>query len=253
MEKHKILEKCWLATYKPEPHYSDLVYGETLGKAKYQLYNSNCDGESFIEFMKNYSFTREPGQDLLEPMPMEIISTLNKKQLQAICHSNGNDSSKPGHRNYFNTSSDTHEVMVSLVNLGLMEGPFSHVGGGSFNWFLTGLGSLAAMSVLPIKACDVKSTLNERKEVLDWLSKDSIPTESGTTFKMEMFKVNRALIKLAEKVTVRIRSGQWGMYWRPDGCGYTNDGLEAGLYDFKDAFERTSHCGPEKQIYFQVV
>ena len=51
---------------------------------------------------------------------------------------------------------------------------------------------------------------------------------------------------------VRIWSGQWEAYWRPNGAGYTTDGLEAGVYDFSEALARTSHCGPEKRIEFKM-
>lgn len=44
-----------------------------------------------------------------------------------------------------------------------------------------------------------------------------------------------------------------GWYWRPDAAGYTSDGLEAGVYDFEDAWRRSSHCGPEKRIVYKKV
>jgi len=52
---------------------------------------------------------------------------------------------------------------------------------------------------------------------------------------------------------VRIWSGEWSAWWRPEGCGYTNKADEAGVYDFANAYERTRHCGREKLIGFQVV
>lgn len=52
---------------------------------------------------------------------------------------------------------------------------------------------------------------------------------------------------------VRIYSNEHEMFWRPNGAGYTADKAEAGVYDFDDAWARTSHCGPEKKIgYFEV-
>lgn len=44
-----------------------------------------------------------------------------------------------------------------------------------------------------------------------------------------------------------------GLYWRPNGCGYTSDGLEAGIWNFEDAYRTTSGCGPEKQIVYKVI
>jgi hypothetical protein len=52
---------------------------------------------------------------------------------------------------------------------------------------------------------------------------------------------------------VRIWSNEHGAYWRRDGAGYSSDGLEAGVFDFSDAFKRTRHCGPEKGITFRLI
>lgn len=49
---------------------------------------------------------------------------------------------------------------------------------------------------------------------------------------------------------VRIWNGEHHLWWRSEGCGYTKDESEAGLYDFADAYERTKHCGPEKHISY---
>lgn len=48
--------------------------------------------------------------------------------------------------------------------------------------------------------------------------------------------------------TVRIWSEEWRAWWRPDGCGYTDDRTQSGLYDALDAFRRVRHCGAEKGI-----
>ncbi|TYK93983.1 hypothetical protein E0F66_11915, partial [Streptococcus pyogenes] len=50
---------------------------------------------------------------------------------------------------------------------------------------------------------------------------------------------------------VRIWSGEKSGWWRPHARGYTRDPKQAGLYDFEDAFQSTSHCGPEKRIAFE--
>ncbi|WP_306168800.1 hypothetical protein [Halomonas sp. MMSF_3323] len=54
--------------------------------------------------------------------------------------------------------------------------------------------------------------------------------------------------KLGRFDQVRIWSGEWHMWWRPAGRGYTGDEAEAGVYEPKDAWEYVSHCGPEKKI-----
>lgn len=56
---------------------------------------------------------------------------------------------------------------------------------------------------------------------------------------------------LADK-HVRIWSNEHRAWWRPEGCGYTTNVNEAGIYTFKDAFDCTSDCGPEKGIEYYV-
>jgi hypothetical protein len=50
---------------------------------------------------------------------------------------------------------------------------------------------------------------------------------------------------------VFIYSNEHDAYWQPEGCGYTSDGLEAGVFTFEDAWRRTNHCGPEKRIEYR--
>lgn len=50
---------------------------------------------------------------------------------------------------------------------------------------------------------------------------------------------------------VRIWSKQWHAWWKFGGSGYTDDINNAGVFDIKDAWKRTSHCGPEKGIIYE--
>ncbi|WP_183001685.1 hypothetical protein [Pseudomonas sp. UMC65] len=49
---------------------------------------------------------------------------------------------------------------------------------------------------------------------------------------------------------VRIWSGEWQCYWRANGCGYTTDVSEAGIYTFDEAVKFSGHCSHEKQIAY---
>ena len=65
-------------------------------------------------------------------------------------------------------------------------------------------------------------------------------------------RIEEYLKKHGEKI-VRIWSRQWGAYWRSNRAGYTMQRDEAGVYTLSDAFDATSHCGPEKQIYYDFI
>jgi hypothetical protein len=49
---------------------------------------------------------------------------------------------------------------------------------------------------------------------------------------------------------VQIYSAEHASYWRANGQGYTLIKAEAGIYDFHDAWDRTSHCDPSKKIRY---
>jgi hypothetical protein len=49
---------------------------------------------------------------------------------------------------------------------------------------------------------------------------------------------------------VFIWSQEHHAWWRPDGCGYTNDIAQAWNVDFPTAYDHTKHCGPEKKISY---
>lgn len=68
-------------------------------------------------------------------------------------------------------------------------------------------------------------------------------------FKLQNMKKRDLPESVANRI-VHIFSGEHKTFWREDGSGYTYDLDQAGIYTLKEAFERTRHCGPEKQIYF---
>lgn len=48
---------------------------------------------------------------------------------------------------------------------------------------------------------------------------------------------------------VRIWSGEHLLWWR-GGSGYTAEESEAAIFEWADAWARTSHCGDEKRITY---
>jgi hypothetical protein len=49
---------------------------------------------------------------------------------------------------------------------------------------------------------------------------------------------------------VNIWSGEHQLWWRSGASGYTPSRCEAGVYSFSEAWSKTCHCGPEKQIEY---
>ena len=59
--------------------------------------------------------------------------------------------------------------------------------------------------------------------------------------------------QIAPDAKVRIYSREHHCWWRANGSGYATDIADAGIYTFQDAWGRSSHCGLEKQIEYDVL
>ncbi len=72
-------------------------------------------------------------------------------------------------------------------------------------------------------------------------------------YDLSMDPMERAtLLHALKDKEVYIFSRVHNSYWRPNRSGYTTKRMYAGIYPFVDAWNATSHCGPEKQITYIV-
>jgi hypothetical protein len=68
--------------------------------------------------------------------------------------------------------------------------------------------------------------------------------------KLNSERVTEFLLRHGERI-VLIWSAEHRAWWGPGRCGYTTDPREAGVYTLANAYDATSHCGPEKQIHYE--
>jgi hypothetical protein len=253
MSELALVGKAWRYFWKDEPHHYDIIHAETRSKAQAAAFRGTDGFGSMIEWLKDFSFRREKDSDLLEAVPMDVVSHLTEEEVQIIAHSHGNDSREPGFRSYYNVSSLDNESLNHLVELGIMHSPQETSWGGSWYYHLTRYGCLVAFSMLPIKRGKLESVMAEREKVLEWMNTSELDLDDPWGVSLEMLKVNPKLKSQLEGKQVYIYSGEWGMYWRPGSAGYTSDSKKAGVYDFQEAFADSRHNGSEKAIYYRVV
>ncbi len=125
----------------------DIKYGDTASKVRYQ---TGLEWEIDTPYWMQIIVHRSPADDLFEPRPLSILSALSDEQKHIIAHSNGNGSSSPGHREYYNCNENDSDLL-KLVAIGLMLGPQKSgmLAEGSAYFFLTKKGKEAALSMLP--------------------------------------------------------------------------------------------------------
>jgi len=73
----------------------------------------------------------------------------------------------------------------------------------------------------------------------------------SSMIKAKQFTMERLKSELNRRV--RIWSGEWLAYWGPNAAGYVEKPKQAGEWTLREAYELTSHCGPEKKIHFERV
>lgn len=228
------------------PFESRTTHGETLSKAKYELYKQLVDigwELSFRRFLSEFSFRRFTELDLVRVPLAPVLESLSEKQRHIIGHANGNGSNKPGYRDYYCTT-DGDPDCEHLVSMGLMKhGRILDSQKTSRYYLLTQSGAVAALS-------DAVLTRTESAKV--FTPRPPIMIERGDCIDLESIKANKSVVQNFEDALCRIYSGQWGYYWRPNGCGYGTK-EEAGVYQFNDAVGMTQSCGAEKAIWFELV
>lgn len=244
----EIVEKAWW-WYDNENDcmgsYRDNCYchGETLSKAKSALFRELKDIgylDTFAQLFEGFIFRRAPDRDRVKMPTAPVLETLTEEQRHIIGHANGNDSSEPGYRDHYCTA-DGNPDCEHLVSLGLMKhGRTLESHTSSRYYLLTEDGAMAALS-------DTVIERRQAEQVIPWVP--HLANEKGMLC-LESIKANPELLTLIPECSpCRIYSSQWGYYWRPNGRGY-GPKEDAGIYTFKDAYSRTSHCGSEKGIWY---
>ena len=76
---------------------------------------------------------------------------------------------------------------------------------------------------------------------------------SATRISLDWLKKHSKSRKRFSAAKVWIYSAEHNAWWRPNSRGYTSNKEIAGVYDLTDAYSATSHCGPEKKIFFELV
>lgn len=223
-----------------------ITRGETLGKAKYNLFKSLQEAGWYIDFVtvcREFTFRRYPDEDMVRTPAAPVLETLTDKQRHIIGHANGNDSREPGFRDYYCTTIG-HPDCEHLVSLGLMF--HGRELGGTSNsryYLLTEAGKMAALSDAVITRSMAETIF--KPWVPPLVNKDGFVS-------LEAIKDNPELAKQFNGMQCRIFSQQWGYYWRENCAGY-GQLSSAGTYDFDDALNSTHHCGPEKGIWFELL
>lgn len=75
----------------------------------------------------------------------------------------------------------------------------------------------------------------------------------GVSYTLELLKKNERYMESLAKHMVMIWSGEHKKWWLKNGCGYSDNIMDAGLYTFEDAWRSSSHCDPSKQIVYCVL
>jgi hypothetical protein len=79
-------------------------------------------------------------------------------------------------------------------------------------------------------------------------------TATLTRITLEDAKANPALkAQIVEASKVRIYCGQHMAYWRTKAHGYTDDPEQAVIFPGHEAYANSKHCGPEKQVSYEII
>lgn len=243
----QVMQKAWSWVDPdcdfPSDPTGDIVYGETLSKAKASLFSELYEACYLTKFSEIFAFEFHRFEDrdkvLIPPAP--ILDLLTGEQRHIIGHANGNNDREPGWRDYYCTT-DGNEDCERLVSLGLMKrGRILEGASTSRYYLLTEAGAQAALSDAIISRSVAERMIPWQPHLL----------EKGL-LSLKAIKDNPSLLESMGNPMCRIYSAEWGYYWRPKGAGYGSQS-EAGLYSFQDAYMTTKHCGPEKRIWYEFV
>lgn len=245
-ELELVQKAFWAIPSHGDYHDMVTIHGETRGKALAKLYRNLGDGDNFIDFAKNYRLKREHHSDLFAYL--DDNSTLlpgNVRDL-VLCSIQNPNSSIPGlwvpkkASLYLSEELEFLNKFEFLVYIGEVSNlPY-------YQFTEKGLKLRAAVfsKVKPRSKDEIEGML----ENVDFDMKEGVPL---SYIKAINKCYNVDLFSELGGEDCYIYSGEWGMWWREEGLGYSRKKKNAGVYTLKDAREYSEHCGTEKYIYYK--
>lgn len=237
-------------------NYFPLTYGPTRDKARANFFKANRHDfdQDFIGFCRDFKVLREPASDRFifsPPAPLSPLSSDAKALLTTGCSSLSHRRSVDNGITVFNNIANLLQYPLNeLLSQGLLDEGIPGVHFTRYPLTQKGLQlRLALLSAIkPLSGRDI-----------EWLTCEPHYRHGDERIDMYNLKDLECLVPYPvmldslPDVNVFIHSGEWGAYWREDGAGYSNKKENAGVYTFKEAYDTTHHCGPEKGINFILI
>jgi len=240
----EIILKAFRYQSKEDFNYDGVVDANTRSQAQYRLWQKDGIGEEFIPFSKCFTFNRARAHDIMSPCRNKVEDWLELSDAAEHIF-------REREVNFFRLYVlDCQELPLfeELVNFDFVRPTDPKV------FTLTRKGEAFIKLLRPARRYEQVEALSYLEQLKASLAMTESDLYALDMFTLELYKDNPKLFSNIDPNTkVYIYSGQWGLYWRGQGSGYTSAMSEAGIYGFADAIDRTHHCGEEKHIRYEFV